>query len=81
MMFTCVIIIKLHNANIPFCPKMSRNSCPIGRGRSVLRRSVTDVVANDAAISSNHPNEDVAATDTRIAIGAARAAPAVSSAI
>ena len=45
------------------------------------RISVTDAVANEAAMKSSQPREAVAKTLTRIAIGAARAAPAVSSAM
>lgn len=51
----------------------------MGRGRSVPRIASTEDVAKEAAINSSHPREEVAATLTRIARGAARAAPAVSS--
>jgi hypothetical protein len=74
-------MIKDHMASMPCLPRTVRKSWPIGSGRSVERMSVTDVVANEAAIKSNQPSEAVAKTLMRIAIGAARAAPAVSSAM
>ena len=74
-------MMKLHRASIPFFPSTLRNSWPIGKGKSVARIPSTDAVANDAAISSNHPKDAVAATLTRMASGAAFAAPAVSSAM
>ena len=42
-------------------------------------RASTDEVANDAAMNNNQPRDAVAAPLTRIASGAAFAAPAVSS--
>ena len=43
--------------------------------------SATEVVANEAAIKANQPSDAVAATPTRIVIGAALAAPETSSVI
>lgn len=51
----------------------------MGRGNSELSNSGTDVLAKDAAMSKSHPNDAVAPTPTKIAIGAARAAPDTSS--
>ena len=53
----------------------------MGSGRSVPNKLSTDAVANDAAMSNSQPRDAVAATLTRIANGAAFAAPAVSSEI
>lgn len=72
-------MIKLQIASIPCRPNTLRKSCPMGNERSVSRRSVTDVVAYEAAISRSQPKALVAPTETRMAIGAERAAPAVSS--
>ena len=74
-------MIKLQIASIPFWPRTLRNSCPIGSGKSVARMSDTDAVAYEAAMSKSHPKEHVAATEINMAIGAALAAPAVSSEI
>ena len=74
-------MIKDHMASMPCFPRTVRKSWPIGSGRSVYNISVTDAVANEAAMKSSQPSEDVANTATRMATGAARAAPAVSSAI
>ena len=68
-------------ASMPCFPSTLRKSWPIGSGRVELRMSSTDAVANDAAMKRSHPSEEVAKTLMRIAMGAARAAPAVSSAI
>ena len=70
-----------HIASMPCLPSTVRKSCPIGRGRSVDRRSGTDADANEAAMKSSQPSDAVPNTLTRIAMGAARAAPAVSSAM
>ena len=51
----------------------------MGRGKVVERISSTDVMTKEVAIRSNQPRLAVENTDTIIAIGAARAAPAVSS--
>ena len=45
----------------------------------MARSEETDLVAKDAAISSNHPRTSVKATPKMIAIGALRCAPATSS--
>ncbi|PSR73311.1 hypothetical protein PHLCEN_2v10839 [Hermanssonia centrifuga] len=76
---TWTTMIKLQRASMPFFPSTSSISCPIGKGRSVARRSDTEAVANEAAIKSSQPRDAVAPTLTRMAKGAARAAPAVSS--
>lgn len=68
-------------ANIPRFPRVLRKSWPMGSGRSVARMSNTEVVAKDAAMYSSHPRPAVAPAATMIAMGAARAAPEVSSAI
>ena len=68
-----------HTVSIPFLPRTSRKSCPMGRANVVPRRSGTEAVAKDAAIRSNQPNDAVAPTPTKIAKGAARAAFVVSS--
>lgn len=68
-------------ASMPCFPSTVRNSWPIGNGRSVPRMSGTEAVAKEAAMNSSHPSDAVPKTLTRIAIGAARAAPAVSSAM
>ena len=54
---TCTTMIKLQMVNMPLFPSVSKNSCPIGKGRSEFRRSVTDLVANDAAMKRSHPND------------------------
>ena len=76
---TCTMMMKLQRASIPFLPRTLRNSWPIGNGRSVPSRASTDEVAKDAAMSSSQPRDAVSKTLTRIASGAAFAAPAVSS--
>jgi hypothetical protein len=48
----------------------------MGRGSVVAKRSETDVVAKDAAISISQPSTEVPATPIKMAKGAARAAPA-----
>lgn len=65
--------------SIPCLPKTFRKTCPIGRGRSVDIISVTDGIANEAAININHPRLAVPSTETMMARGAAEAAFAVSS--
>ena len=72
-------MMKLQIASIPFFPSTSRKSCPMGNAKSVLRRSDTDAVANEAAMRINHPRVAVPAAPTIIAIGAAFAALVVSS--
>lgn len=76
---TWTTIIRLHIANIPCLPSTLKNNWPIGKARSVLSKSGTDVKAKDAAIRVSHPSEAVAPTPMRIAMGAAFAAPEVSS--
>jgi hypothetical protein len=49
------------------------------KGSSEESRSGTELVAKEAAISSNHPSDAVDPTPKRMAIGADFAAPAVSS--
>lgn len=78
---TWTTMIKDHMASMPFFPSTVRNSWPIGNGRSVPKISGTDAVAKEAAMNNSHPKDAVPKTLTRIAIGAARAAPAVSSAM
>jgi hypothetical protein len=51
----------------------------MGRGRFVDSRSGIEELANEAAINNIQPREVVNATETIMAIGAARAAPATSS--
>ena len=74
-------MMKLQMANMPLFPSTFRNNCPMGKDKSVDNISATEVVANEAAIKVNQPSDAVAATPTRIAIGAALAAPETSSAI
>lgn len=71
--------MRHHIVSIPFLPRVSRKSCPIGSGRSVESRRGTDVVAKEAEIKSASPSSSVAPTPTTIAIGAAHAALATSS--
>ena len=68
-------------ASIPFLPSWFKNTWPIGKGRSVFKISATFVVAYDAAMNNSQPKDAVKPTPVSIAIGAARAAPAVSSAM
>jgi hypothetical protein len=53
----------------------------MGRGsrRGAVKMSDTDGIANEVAISSNHPRKAVPTTETMMARGAAFAAFAVSS--
>jgi hypothetical protein len=51
----------------------------MGRGRLEPKISLTEGIANEAAMSNNHPRMDVPNTETMMAIGAAWAAFAVSS--
>lgn len=67
--------------SIPFFPSAFRNSCPMGSARVVSRRSVTEIVANEAAMRSSQPKAAVAPTPIMIANGAAREALVVSSLI
>lgn len=53
----------------------------MGSGRSLSRRREGDAVAKDAAMERIQPRAAVAPTPRRMAMGAARAAPAVSSAM
>lgn len=64
---------------MPRFPRTVRNTWPIGRGSSVAMRSLTDVITNEVAMRRSHPNPAVAPTPTKIAMGAALAAPAISS--
>ena len=48
-------------------------------GKSVSRMRETEVVAKEMAINKTKPSMDVDATDNRIAMGATRDAPVVSS--
>ena len=75
----CTTTIRLQIASIPRLPSTSRKSWPIGSGSEVASKSGTEVAAKEAAMKSSQPSEAVAPTPTSIAIGAARAAPAVSS--
>lgn len=74
-------MIKDQIASIPRFPSTSRNSWPIGKGKSLPRSEETEVIANEDAINNIQPKLAVAPTPINIAIGAARAAPATSSAI
>jgi hypothetical protein len=47
---TCTMMIKLQMASMPRFPRVSKNNCPIGNGSSEAKRSLTDVVANDAVM-------------------------------
>lgn len=78
---TCTTMIKLQIASMPLWPRTSRKSWPMGKGNVLSQVAVTLAVAKDAAMSSSQPRTAVALTPTRIAIGALRAAPAVSSEI
>jgi hypothetical protein len=66
-------------ASIPCFPSTSRKSWAMGKGRVVERRSDTLAVANEQAMRRIQPRLAVAPTPTRMATGAARAAPAISS--
>lgn len=74
-------MMRLQIASIPRFPRTSRNSWPIGNGKSVLSNDDTEDVAKDAAMRTSHPRIAVLATPRRIAIGALRCAPATSSEI
>ena len=76
---TWTTMIKLQMASMPRFPSTSRKSWPIGSGRGDASRSGTDAAAKEAAIKSSQLREAVAPTPMRMAMGAARAAPAVSS--
>ena len=71
--------MKLQIVSIPFFPNTSRKSWPIGRGSGESSKSETDAVAYEAEMYRSQPRDDVSPTPTRMAIGAARDAPAVSS--
>ena len=75
----CTTMIRLQIASIPRLPSTFRKSWPIGSGRSVPRSCETEAVAKEAAMNSSQPSDAVAPTPTSIAMGAARAALAVSS--
>ena len=70
---------KLQTASIPRFPSTSRSSWPIGSASSVSSKAETETVAKEAAMMSIQPRPPTAAHETRIAIGAARAAPDTSS--
>lgn len=72
-------MMKDQIASIPDFPRTLRKSWPIGKGKVVDNISATEEVANEAAMYNIHPKNSVKATETRIAIGATRAAPATSS--
>ena len=67
---------------IATCPSSQArlDNCPMDKDKLVDNISATEVVANEAAIKANQPSDAVAATPTRIVIGAALAAPETSSA-
>ena len=73
------MIVKLQMASMPRFPRTSSRSWPIGSARPVLSSAGTEGMAKDAAMKRIHPMMLMAATETRIAMGAARAAPDVSS--
>jgi hypothetical protein len=68
-------------ASIPRLPRLLRNSWPIGKGSWVDSSSEMEELANEAAMNNIQPRDVVNPTDTSMAIGAARAAPATSSEI
>ena len=80
-LLTWTTIIKDQIASMPRFPKTFKKTWPMGRGRggSVFIRSLTEGIANEVAMSNNHPREAVPTTETIMARGAARAAFAVSS--
>lgn len=74
-------MIKAHIANMPFFPKTSKKSCPIGNASSVSNSLGTEAMENEAAIRTSHPRLAVALAPIMIAKGAAREAFVVSSLI
>lgn len=50
--------------NIPRFPRTLRNTCPIGSGRDVPRRSLMDGITKDVAMRRSHPKLAVAPTPT-----------------
>jgi hypothetical protein len=46
------MMIILHIASMPSFPRVSRKSCPMGRGRSEPSKSETEEVAKDAIRTS-----------------------------
>jgi len=66
---------------MPRLPRTFKKTCPMGRGRSELRISPIEGMANEVAMSVSQPRVAVPITDMMIAIGAAFAAFDVSSEI
>ena len=73
--------MKLQITNCLLFPSTFKNNCPMGKDMSVDNISAIEVVANEATIKANQPSNTVAATPTKIVIGAALAAPEASSVI
>jgi len=76
---TWTTMMKLHIASIPLFPRTSKKSWPMGSGKVLVNKLVTEAVAKEHAMKRSQPNTCVPNTPTRIATGAVRWAPATSS--